>query len=331
MCKTLWLCLVVTLLSTPLWAQQKTVIFKSNLDSAADSKKWAIMYGAQTVAEQGRAGSSALLVEQGEASMRTRANLSEQGTLELWIKTSSPATQYKINVLVASNQNVDSAWLPVGQITASNTSTEYHAKRISIDDPGKKYLRLDFTVENGQLWVDDLSIEKILLDTALQKNQQKIITEVLDKLREDKGYQVQADALRALGKSYAAQIDVQRQYLEYANGIYASVTLVLATSARSKMANPLAYETFKGVVENVKLVASPLQKARMDSLLRPFGDMATATLNVVTQGAFSAFAEPFKSIVAIAFDKASYENAGINRQARKFAEARPHLGVPRRG
>jgi len=317
------ICLLLTLLGAvaPVLAQQKTIIFKNNFDSGSDLKKWAIMYGAQTVDQQGRATTSALQVEQGEASIRTRTNLSEQGTLELWIKTSSPATQYKINVLVAPNQNLDSAWQSVGQIVGSNASSEYHAKRISIDDPGKKYLRLDFSVENGQLWVDDVSVEKILLDTALQKNQQKVITEVLDRLREDKGYQVQADALRALGKNYAAQIDVQRQYLEYANGIYASVTLVLATSERSKMANPLAYETFKGVVENVKLVASPLQKARMDSLLRPFGDMATATLNVVTQGAFSAFAEPFKSIVATAFDKASYENAGINRSARKFAES----------
>jgi hypothetical protein len=311
---------LLVLLAPLATAQQKTSIFKGGFDSSADNKKWAIMYGAQTVSEQARTGSGALLVEQGEASVRTRVSLSEQGTLELWIKTSSPATQYKINLMVASNQNSDSAWVPVGQIVGSNTSTEYHAKRISIDDPGKKYLRLDFVVTNGQLWVDDIVVEKILLDTALQKNQQKIITEVLDKLREDKGYQVQADALRALGKNYAAQIDVQRQYLEYANGIYASVTLVLATSERSKMANPLGYQTFQSVVEDVKFVASPIQKARVDSLLRPLGDIATASLNVVTQGAFSAFAEPFKSIVATAFDKSSYENSGINRSARKFAE-----------
>ena len=59
----------------------------------------------------------------------------------------------------------------------------------------------------------------------------------------------------------------------------------------------------------------------MDSLLRPLGDIATATLNVMTQGAYAAFAEPFKTIVATAFDKVAYENAGIDRKARKFAEA----------
>ncbi len=301
-------------------AQQKTSIFKSGFEGEADAKKWAIMYGAQPVNDSARTGTGALRIEQGEASVRSRVNLSEQGTLELWVKTSTAATEYKINVLVAANQNSDSGWVQVGQVVGSNDAGDYHAKRISIDDPGKKYLRLDIEVTNGQVWIDDITVEKILLDTALQKNQQKIITEVLDKLREDKGYQVQADALRALGKNYAAQIDVQRQYLEYANGIYSSVTLVLATSERSKMANPLGYETFKGVVEDVKFVASPIQKARIDSLLRPFGDMATATLNVMTQGAFSAFAEPFKSIVATAFDKSAYENSGINRKARKFAE-----------
>lgn len=301
-------------------AQQKSVIFKNGFESDADHKKWALIYGAKFMSEQARTGTGSLQIEQGEASVRSRVNLSEQGTLEFWIKTSSPATQYKVNVLVAANQNVDSGWVQVGQILGNNASTEYHAKRISIDDPGKKFLRLDFEVTNGQIWIDDLSVEKILLDTALQKNQEKVIAEVLGKLRDDKNYQVQADALRTLGKNYAAQIDVQRQYLEYANGIYSSVTLVLATSERGKMANPLGYQTFKGIVSDVKLVASPIQKARMDSLLKPLGDIATATLNVMTQGAYAAFAEPFKTIVATTFDKVAYENAGVDRKTRKFAE-----------
>lgn len=311
---------VVSAVALAAQAQQKSVIFKNGFESDTDYKKWALMYGVKPTTEQMRTGTGALLVEEGEASIRSRVNLNEQGTLEFWIKTSSPATQYEINVLVASNQNTDSGWIHVGQIKGNNDSSEYHAKRISIDDPGKKFLRLDFQVTNGQAWLDDVSVEKILLGTALQKNQEKVIAEVLGKLRDDKNYQVQADALRTLGKNYAAQIDVQRQYLEYANGIYSSVTLVLATSERGKMANPLGYHTFKGIVNDVRLVASPLQKARMDSLLRPLGDIATATLNVMTQGAYAAFAEPFKTIVATAFDKVAYENADIDRKARKFAE-----------
>ena len=317
----LWpLALLLTTLSSLSVAQQKSAIFKNGFEGEAENQKWFIVYGANFVAEQVRSGKGALLALEGEASLRTRTALSEQGTLELWVKPESPATQYKINVLVSSQLNSDSGWVQVGQIQGGQETSDYYAKRISIDDPGKKFLRLDITTSNGRIWLDDLRVEKILLDTALQKNQQKVISEVLDKLRADKDYQVQADALRTLGKNYAAQIDVQRQYLEYANGIYSSVTLVLATSERSKMANPLAYQTFKQVVEDVRLVASPLQSARMDSLLRPLGDITTATLNVMTQGAFGAFAEPFKTIVATAFDRGSYENAGINRKARKFAE-----------
>lgn len=301
-------------------AQQKSVIYKNGFDSDSDNKKWALMYGAKAVTENARNGAGALHIDEGEASVRSRVNLSEQGTLELWIKTSAPAVQYKINVLVASSQNSDSGWEQVGQIRGSNASPEYHAKRISIDDPGKKYLRLDFEITNGEAWVDDISVEKILLDTALQKNQEKVIAEVLGKLRDDKNYQVQADALRTLGKNYAAQIDVQRQYLEYANGIYSSVTLVLATSERGRMANPLGYQTFKGIVSDVRMVASPIQKSRMESLLKPLGDIATASLNVMTQGAYQAFAEPFKTIVATTFDRVSYENSGADRKARKYAE-----------
>ena len=317
--KKLSLVLLILSLSAPVFAQ-KTLILKTGFETDAEIKKWSLMYGAEVVADNARTNTSSLMIKEGEASIRTQSPLSEQGVVEFWIKTSSPDTAYTITLRVASSQNKDSEWVQVGQITGKHDTTEYYAKRVSVDDPGKKYLRFDFEVTNGQVWMDDVSVQKILLDTALQKNQQKIITEVMDKLRADKDYQVQADALRTLGKNYAAQIDVQRQYLEYANGIYSSVTLAMATSERGRMANPLAYDTFKKIVDDTNLVSSPLQKARIASLLKPLGSIATNSLNVMTQGAFSAFAEPFKSIVSIAFERSNFENAGINRAARKFAE-----------
>lgn len=342
--KSLVIAWLLMLFASMAAAQQKSTIFKSGFDSETETKKWSIVYGASFVNDSSassesassapavgdaaapaivkisRSATGALKVKEGEASIRSRFNLSEQGILELWIKSQSPATQYTINILVSPVQNSDTTWEQVGQIQGSQETGEYYAKRVSIDDPGKKFLRLDIQVTNGHIWVDDLRVEKILLDTALQKNQQKVITEVLDKLRVDKDYEVQADALRALGVSYSAQIDVQRQYLEYANGIYSSVTLVLATSERSKMANPLAYQTFKTVVDDVRTVSSPLQKARTDSLLKPLGDITTASLNIMTGGTYAAFAEPFKTIVATVFDRSSYESAGISRKDRKFAE-----------
>ncbi len=314
------LCLGLMVLASHAGAQEKASIFKSGFEGKVDAERWALMYGAAIVEGQARTGTGALKVQEGEASLRTRQTLSEQGTLEFWVRTDSAATSYTINVLVSPVLNSDTAWVQVGQIKGSQEAGEYYAKRISVDDPGKKFLRLDISASSGSLWIDDLRVEKILLDTALQKNQQKVISEVLDKLRADKDYQVQADALRTLGKNYAAQIDIQRQYLEYANGIYSSVTLVLATSERSKMANPLAYQTFKGVVDDVRTVASPIQKARTDSLLKPLGDIATTSLNLMTNGAYAAFSEPFKTIVATVFDRSSYQNAGLTRKERKFAE-----------
>lgn len=312
---------LVGLLALPAWAATtKSVVFETDFDSSTNAKKIAMVYGAELVKENARSGDTAIRLQQGESSLRTSTALSEQGTLELWIKPSGPDIRYEINVLVSPRLNDDAAWVSVGTIKGKKGSEDYLAKRISIDDPGKKYLRLDAVVENGTLLVDDLRVEKILLGTALQKNQEKVISEVLDKLRSDKDYQVQADALRALGVNYAAQIDVQRQYLEYANGIYSSVTLVLATSERSKMANPLAYHTFKQLVEDVNKVASPIQKARVNSLIKPLGDIATTSLNIMTGGTYAAFAEPFKTIVATAFDRSSYEKAGIDRKSRKFAE-----------
>ncbi|HEX7764041.1 MAG TPA: hypothetical protein VF433_10585, partial [Cellvibrio sp.] len=129
--------MLATLLATGVSAQQKTVIFKNGFEAGNDSKKWALMYGANVVETNARTGTGALLIEQGEASVRSRISLSEQGTLELWLRTSSPATQYKINVLVATSQNSDSGWVNVGRINGSNDTAEYYAKRVSIDDPGK--------------------------------------------------------------------------------------------------------------------------------------------------------------------------------------------------
>ena len=114
--------------------------------------------------------------------------------------------------------------------------------------------------------------------------------------------------------------DSQRQYLEYANAIYSSITFVLASSERNKMSNPMAYASFRTILADAKRVASPLQQARLNSMVKPFGDLVTATLTVVSAGTYAAFAEPFKSFLASTFDRSNYENADLSRKDRKFAE-----------
>ncbi len=86
------------------------------------------------------------------------------------------------------------------------------------------------------------------------------------------------------------------------------------------MANPMAYASFRSIVSDAKRVTTPLQQARLNSMLKPFGDLATATLNVVSGGAYSAFAEPFKSFLATSLINQSYSDAGLSRADRKFAE-----------
>ena len=304
-------------LCASVFAEEKQTIFSSDFEGEA--QRWSLVYGAEVNSGQAHSGTNSIKVES-EASIRTRATVTESGTMELWVKTSAPVTNYKIKVLVNSSLSNDGGWTQVGMVEGNNNDTEYHAKRVSVDDSGKKYLRLDIEAVNGTVDIDDISIDRILLSTALQKNQQVVLDEVLGKLRDDQSYQLQTDALKTLGKNYTSQIEVQRQYIEYGNGIYSTISLVLATSERSKMANPLGYATFKHVIDDVKKVSSPIQKTRLESLIRPFGDITTASLNIVTAGAFTAFAEPFKSIVANTFEKSSYENAGVSKDAQKFAE-----------
>jgi hypothetical protein len=308
----------VCLPQASLGGQGRETVFACGFESKADCLT--LVYGASLAPGEGRDGGTAIRADEGEASLRSQTRVAEAGDLDLWIRTSGPQTRYALTVLAGESQNKDSGWVPVARFSGSNEGSEYRARRLSVDDAGEKFLRIDIETEGGTLLIDDVSIQRILLDKALGRQQEKILGNVMEKLRDDRSYQVQADELRALGKTYIDQIDAQRQYLAYANGLFASVTLAQATAERGRMANPLGYQSFEDIVHDTRRVATPLQKARMDSLLRLLGDVGTGALNVMTHGLFGAFAEPFKTIVATAFDKASYSSADLDRKARKFAE-----------
>ena len=267
-----------------------------------------------------RSGELALRCKQGSSVLFSNQPLSEMGVLELWVKPETDITSYRIQVLVSDLPSVNALWQPVALIEYNGGEHGYKAHRVSVDDPAKRYLRLDIEAVNGLIDIDDLQIERILLATALQKNEQRIVSGILDKLRQDQNVALQAESFRTLGVNYAAQLDIQRQYLEYANALYAGNALVLASGERNRMANPMAYASFRSIINDTKRVTTPLQQARLNSMLKPFGDLATATLNVVSGGAYSAFAEPFKSFLASSFDKSSYSDAGLSRSDRKFAE-----------
>jgi hypothetical protein len=299
-------------------ANPQSAVFSSDFET--NNQPFNILSGCQISREVARSGQGGLLCERGNASLISRYPVSELGLLELWVKPLSNQTSYRINILTSASVRVDSQWQQVGLIENAAGTTDYLAHRISIDDPGRKFIRIDIESVNGPLALDDFTLDRILLDTALQKNEQKIISGILDQLKTNKNYDVQAESFRALGKNYAAQLESQRQYLEYANAIYSSITFVLASSERNKMSNPMAYASFRTILADVKRVASPLQQARLNSMVKPFGDLVTATLTVVSAGTYAAFAEPFKSFLASTFDRSNYENADLSRKDRKFAE-----------
>lgn len=279
-----------------------------------------ILNGCKVMQELARSGQGALYCSRGNASLVTPGLVTEPGMLEFWVKPENQYTSYRINILSASSLRADASWQQIGLIEMSGQSSDYLAHRVSIDDPGRKFIRLDIESANGGIALDDVSIERIGLDVALQKNEQRIVSGILDRLKQNQNPQVQAEQFKALGLNYAAQLETQRQYLEYANAIYASITLVMASSERNKMSNPLAYNSFRVIMGDAKRVSSPLQQARLTSMVKPFGDLATATLTVVSAGTYAAFAEPFKSFLAAAFDKSNYDNADLSRKDRKFAE-----------
>ncbi|BDA61453.1 hypothetical protein HG547_03555 [Shewanella sp. DNRA4] len=301
-------------------AKDNELVFASDFEGNRLSQPWSWIMGCQFEGAEPHSGESALLCAEGNSSIVSKYPVSEAGLLEFWVKTQNIQTQYRINVLTSPVLKLDAQWQHVALIDVTPGTNEYLAHRVSIDDPSRQYVRLDIEAINGPISLDDLTLDKIRLDIALQKNEQKIIGGILDKLKEDKNYEVQAESFRTLGKNYAAQLESQRQYLEYSNAIYSSITFVLATSERNKMSNPLGYNTFRSVLTDAKRIASPIQQARLGSMVKPFGDLATATLNVVSAGAYSAFAEPFKSFLAATFDRSNYDNSDLSRSDKKFAE-----------
>lgn len=298
-------------------AKAAEVVFSSDFEQ---QQSFNILSGCQISTEIARTGNKALLCAQGHSSLVTRQPVAEPGLLEFWLKPQQQNTSYRIHILTSASMQLGSEWQQVGLIESLASSADYLTHRISIDDPGRKYIRLDIEAVNGDVALDDVSIDRILLDTALQKNEQKIIGGILEQLKQNKNYEVQVESFRTLGKNYASQLESQRQYLEYANAIYSSITFVLASSERNKMSNPMAYTSFRNILADTKRVASPLQQQRLNSMVKPFGDLVTATLTVVSAGAFAAFSEPFKSFLASAFDRSNYENADLSRKDRKFAE-----------
>ncbi len=309
---------LLSLLAASTMAATAQPVFKADFENQQPG--WNVLNGCKLSNELARTGQGALFCGRGSASLVTPVLVAEPGMLEFWVKPENSYTAYRINILSSASLTADAPWQQIGLIEMSASSSDYLAHRISIDDPARKYIRLDIEASNGGIALDDMTVERIGLDVALQKNEQKIVSGILDRLRQNQNPQLQAEQFKALGQNYAAQLETQRQYLEYANAIYASVTLVLASSERNKMANPLAYNSFRTIVGDAKRVASPLQQARLSSMVKPFGDLATATLTVVSGGVYAAFSEPFKSFLAATFDKSNYENADLSRKDRKFAE-----------
>lgn len=311
--------LSLNLCSAAVLAKPAAVVFSSDFEKSALTP-WRQLGECQLSSEQPRTGQQALRCAAGTSSLFSRDALSELGLLEFWVLPETEFTSYRIQVLVAERNTVDANWSPVAVIEHHGGSAGYQAHRISVDDPGRKFLRLDIEANQGFVQLDDVQVERILLATALHKNEQRIISGILDKLRRDQNIELQSESFRTLGSNYAAQLDVQRQYLEYANALHSGISLVLASSERNKMSNPMAYATFRNIIGDTRRVSSKIQQARLNSMIKPFGDLVTATLNVVSAGTYAAFAEPFKSFLAASFDRSNYQNAGLSRADRKFAE-----------
>ncbi|WP_228289583.1 BAR domain-like protein A BdpA [Shewanella cyperi] len=307
----------ITLCQSAMAVAGNDIQFSSDFELGTGSE-WSFVYGCERQNAVPRSGEGALHCGPGTAVLISSQGVAELGMLELWLKPDSVHSRFKLSLYSSESGGLNSIWTPVAVLEGEGDDS-YQAQRIAIDEAGQRFLRLDIETQNGGVSLDDIRIDKIQLNAALAKNERRIIGGLLEKIKEDQDYKLQSDSIATMARSFAGQLESQRQYLEYANGIYSSITFVLATSERNKMANPLVYKTFKGILNDTKRVATPLQEARLNSMIKPFGDLVGATLKLVSAGTYAVFAEPFKSFLAATFDKSNIDNSDLSRSDKKFA------------
>src|SRR5882757_5656293 len=100
-------------LCASVFAEEKQSVFSSDFEG--ESQKWSLVYGAEIDNGQAHSGTNSVKIEN-EASIRTKYTVTESGTMELWIRTSTPVTNYKIKVLVNSSLSNDAGWVQAGAI-----------------------------------------------------------------------------------------------------------------------------------------------------------------------------------------------------------------------
>jgi hypothetical protein len=312
--------LIMLGLFSPLAQAEPQTVFESTFEGELKNQPWTLLYGASLESAEGRNNSGAVKCAQGGSTLISKQPINEQGVLELWVKPASTDTAYEIKLFTRAKDSDESAWAQVGIIQSEKNEPEFSAKRVSIDEAGSHYLKLEINVPNGSIALDDISIDKVALAIALRKSQLETQKALQEQFSKDENAKVLAESIVKLGESYVSQIELQRRYLESSAGITATLQLALATSQRNQMANPLAYQTFGNIVKDVKSLSSPLQSQRLESLLKPYGDIATATLNIVSGGTYPVFAETFKTLVATSFEKSNYGNLDIPKDIKKYAE-----------
>lgn len=155
-------------------AKENELVFASDFEGNRLSQPWSWIMGCQFEGAEPHSGESALLCAEGNSSIVSKYPISEAGLLEFWVKTQNTQTQYRINVLISPVLKLDAQWQHVALIDITPGANEYLAHRVSIDDPSRQYIRLDIESINGPISLDDLSLDKIRLDMALQKMSRKL-------------------------------------------------------------------------------------------------------------------------------------------------------------
>lgn len=283
--------------------------------SNAEPQRWTGEFELRADPEGGGKNSFSLACRHGsDCTLVSSGKVQDPGMLEVQVRTESKSVRVQVSVSTARSLNEPWSEKSRTEVQVGKTYTPVH---LAIDDVGAHFVKLHLSAANPGLLIDSISIARISFEALTSVAASESTRKMLDAYVNNSDNQALANSLRDTGRDYVAQIDTQATNIARVKAILATFSLADVVDARMRMANPIAYKGFRENVETARQVASPMQQLRLNSLLKPLGDIATGVTNVITGGVYSAIAEPLKSTFAVILDETAWGNRDIGRSVRK--------------
>ena len=212
----------------------------------------------------------------GSIATLTSPAVADAGRLTFWLRSPQPGDSYTLVIERAKAADAPaSEWVPVDSIPqvgpAAGAQDERYASRIShFEERGTSYFRWrlrDYV--RGAAVIDDITIERMspeAFDNAKRREEDEKIRKAFVTFNKAATYDQAVSAFAASATQYKNQLDVLLQLREHTASIAALLQTASAVGKRADMANPLKYELFNQIKNDLSKVLPPLKQERLKDI-----------------------------------------------------------------